>query len=535
MKEFQTLFSPPESDSHPEDAYESLASFTHRKRFGQFFTPPHIAEFMVQWLVSRNPSSLLDPAAGTGVFLEIAARLLPKSARLVGYEVEPALIAAATEKLSRYHRTLPPVVKRGDFLSDSDGDTFDAVVCNPPYLRYRDFRFPQKVWQRLDAVMGKKLSRMTNAYGLFLVAAVSRLTPKGAAAFIIPSEFLNVDFAEPIKEYLLSQNLLDAIILFEHTESTFDGVLITPCILLLRKERTAEEQIRIARVKRACTSEDLWHAVNYQADFVKPDRLSPHAKWEPLLNSLSSHTIGGFVPLGSLARCVRGIATGANHFFTLSAAEVEKYNLEEDVRPCVVKAAHAPGLVFGKKELRRLIDAGRKAFLLWPNGQMHRPLEEYLRIGEEQGIHLRYLPAHRPCWYMPERRNPAPIWVASFGRGRIRFVLNTAGALNLTAFHGLYPQRLTKAQTAALFVYLCSSYGWTAVEVQTRRYAGGLLKVEPKDVERVLVPDVRVLPEQVLQHALAVVRQLKLGAESTACIESTAEAVISGRSAHITP
>jgi adenine-specific DNA-methyltransferase len=535
MKEFQALFFPPESDLHPEDIYASLASFSHRKRFGQFFTPTHIAEFMVQWVVSWNPSSLLDPAAGTGVFLEIAARLLPKSARLVGYEVEPALIAAAVARLSRYHKTPPPVVKRGDFLSDADGGTFDAVVCNPPYLRYRDFRFPQKVWQRLDAVTGKKLNRMTNAYGLFLVAAVSRLAPKGTAAFIIPSEFLNVDFAEPIKEYLLSQNLLDAIILFEHSESTFNGVLITPCILLLRKDRTAEEQIRIARVKRARTSEDLWHALRHQADFVKPNQLPPNAKWEPLLNSLGSHASGGLVPLGSLARCVRGIATGANSFFTLSAAEVEKYGLEEDVRPCVVKAAYAPSPVFGQKELRRLIDAGKKAFLLWPNGQMHRPLEEYLRIGEEQGIHLRYLPAHRPCWYMPERRKPAPIWVASFGRGRIRFVLNTAGALNLTAFHGLYPQGLTKAQTAALFVYLCSSYGWTAVEVQARRYAGGLLKVEPKDVERILVPDVRALPEQVLQHALAAVRQLELGAESTACIESAAEAVVGGRSAHITP
>ncbi|MGC8835134.1 MAG: HsdM family class I SAM-dependent methyltransferase, partial [Armatimonadota bacterium] len=478
--------------------------------------------------------SLLDPAAGTGMFLEIAARLLPRSARLVGYEVEPALVAAAVARLSRNGETSATVEHR-DFLLDANDNIFDAVVCNPPYLRYRDFRFPQKVWRRLDAVVGKKLNRMTNAYGLFLVEAISRLAPKGVAAFIIPSEFLNVDFAAPIKEYLLSQNLLDTIVLFEHTANIFNGVLITPCILFLRKGRTAEEQIRIVHVKQTHTCEDLRHAVNHQANFVKPDRLPPHAKWEPLLNSLDLPANSGFVPLGSLAACMRGIATGANFFFTLSAAEVKKHQLKEHVRPCVVKAAHAPGLVFGQKEHRRLIDAGRKAFILWPSRQMDRPLKEYIRIGEEQGVHLRYLPAHRQLWYMPERREPAPILVTSFGRGRIRFVLNTAGVLNLTAFHGLYPKGLTQAQTAALFVYLCSSYGQTAVEAQARRYAGGLLKVEPKDVERILVPNVKALSEQSLQHALAAVRRLMLGIDPAVCIENAAEAVAGGRIAPPTP
>lgn len=42
---------------------------THRKQYGQFFTPPPIAELMMNWILVANPRAILDPAAGPGIFI----------------------------------------------------------------------------------------------------------------------------------------------------------------------------------------------------------------------------------------------------------------------------------------------------------------------------------------------------------------------------------------------------------------------------------------------------------------------------------
>ena len=57
------------ADEQPEAAYAKLAPSEHRRRFGQFFTPMKVARAMAEWVMERNPATLLDPALGMGVFV----------------------------------------------------------------------------------------------------------------------------------------------------------------------------------------------------------------------------------------------------------------------------------------------------------------------------------------------------------------------------------------------------------------------------------------------------------------------------------
>ena len=41
----------------------------HRKEFGQFFTHPLVAKFMVKWVLNSEQKTLFDPAFGLGAFL----------------------------------------------------------------------------------------------------------------------------------------------------------------------------------------------------------------------------------------------------------------------------------------------------------------------------------------------------------------------------------------------------------------------------------------------------------------------------------
>src|SRR6266536_5845707 len=69
------------------------------KRMGQVATPEPIAALMAKWVMSANPRSVLDPAAGLGGLL-VACRELSRDVALVGVERD-------TETLQRAKATVP--------------------------------------------------------------------------------------------------------------------------------------------------------------------------------------------------------------------------------------------------------------------------------------------------------------------------------------------------------------------------------------------------------------------------------------------
>jgi len=138
--------------------------------------------------------------------------------------------------------------------------------------------------------------------------------------------------------------------------------------------------------------------------------------------------------------------------------------------------------------VQRLIDADRRIHLLCPRPCLTAEVERYLEEGRRQGVDQRYLPAHRPVWYRPEHRAPAPILVSVFARGEFRFVLNEAGVLNLTAYHGIYPHALERDGVLALFDYLNGPAARVALRDHRRIYGDGLFKLEPRDVEALPIP-----------------------------------------------
>ena len=87
-----------------------------------------------------------------------------------------------------------------------------------------------------------------------------------------------------------------------------------------------------------------------------------------------------------------------------------------------------------------------------------------------------------------KRREPAPILVSVFAREKFKFVLNRAAALNLTAFHAIYPHEPTPTRIRALFDFLTGPEAQNALRDHHRIYADGLMKLEPRDVLAMPIP-----------------------------------------------
>src|SRR5262249_28678815 len=157
--------------------------------------------------------------------------------------------------------------------------------------------------------------------------------------------------------------------------------------------------------------------------WVDRSSLDPARKWAAGPAASASHRTGRIAltsRLGDFATCSRGIATGANDYFTLTREEACRWQLPESVlRPCVTKAAQVRGNVWTDEQMRELIAAGKRTLILDVANHADDPaVRRYLEHGEQREIHRRYLTRHRRPWYALERRAPADLWVTTFGRGR---------------------------------------------------------------------------------------------------------------------
>ena len=226
-----------------------------RRRFGEFYTPTPVAEFLFERalaiLRARRDStsdpfpSVCDPACGAGVFLTVAARkmrerdvaLADALQRLEGADLSPLavvvananLLFAATADMPQERRDAeirelirarrdgvpPPVVLR-DAIDDVDPlkrpkfarneRRFDLALGNPPWTAWeetsRQFRDSiAKYWRDygLFDLSGSKArlgGGKKNLAALFALIALDRkLAPNGAFAFVLPKSLFHTTSA----------------------------------------------------------------------------------------------------------------------------------------------------------------------------------------------------------------------------------------------------------------------------------------------------------------------------------------------------
>lgn len=469
-----------------EDTYCQIVPRSHRKRYGQFFTPRSTARLMAEWVSGARPRRVLDPAVGTGVLLRAVQEQAPAAA-LVGYDIDPRCLEMAALHLPRAAKLV-----EADYLTAKEEDWYDGIIANPPYLRHHDLIYDFDIHQRFSSAHRLKISKLANAYILFTLKALSRLTERGRAAILIPAEWSNANFGDSLKRYFLDSNSLAQVVYFSHQGLVFDDNYSTGCVLLIENGHKGDcvETHYIDHEETIASLDDLASNQNIQHFRFKMRELAAAKKWDHLLANGHQETVKGLVPLRALAKTKRGIATGANEYFHLNEARAREAGLSVDhLEPCIGKARHVASYAFKEADLVRLRREGREVFLIDFKRSLTAADRRYIEEGEAQGINERYLTKTRSPWFSMERQEPAPIWAAVFGRSEMRFIVNEAGIKNLTTFHCVYPHDARPVFVKALAACLNSKSIQARARSKNRVYGGGLLKYEPKDLLEVEVPD----------------------------------------------
>ena len=481
-----------------EFEYSKQVSLEHRKKFAQFFTPYSIAELMIKWLLgNENLQTVLEPAFGLGVFSR--ALLSQKNdIQIKGFEIDNLIFEKAKQEFSGTEK-LNLLLQ--DYMFNDWHNKYDGIICNPPYFKFHDYD-NKNILKEVETKLKCKLNGFTNLYTLFLLKSIHQLKPNGRCAYIIPSEFLNSDYGKLVKTYLLKTDTLRHIIVIDFEENVFDDALTTASIILCANDNKTDkiQFTNIHSISELSIIEKLiadYPILSETSKTYSFSELNPEIKWKAYYQSQNGYKFENVVPFSTYAKVVRGIATGANDYFTFNLSKAKKYNIDEQfLLPCVCRSADVQGNLFTKSDFEELKNRDKNVFLINIINAKSENVAKYLIKGEQEKINKKFLTASRNPWYSLEKRPPAPIWVSVFNRTGLRFVRNEAGVSNLTTFHCVYPQKniFSNVSIDLLFAYLLTDTARQIFDDNSREYGNGLQKFEPNDLNKGKILDLRKLP-----------------------------------------
>ena len=472
-------------------ALDAQKSHQSRNEMGQFSTPFPLALDIMRHLASVQPNgetSFLEPAFGTGVFLSaFIAAFGREPSNALGFEVDPHYCLPAKALWA----TANAEIRCADFLRQKPDRLFDMIVTNPPYTRHHHLTAEDK--RRLQREVlnetGIKISGLAGLYCHFLMLSTKWLKPGGISCWLIPCEFMDVNYGSSVRRYLSENVELLRIHRFRPDDLQFADALVSSCVVIFRNRKPSRTGVVEFSTGGSVCSPVCSRKINMS-------ELRPDKKWIPLFSAEKSEN-GGGKTLGDFFVVKRGIATGDNSFFILDEDKVAQWQIPRRfLRPIlpgpryvkVDRIGSDNGLpALGKKHFLFSCDLAKDALR-----QDYPAVWHYICDGEARGVNNGYICSRRTPWYSCERRDAAPIVVPYMGRGTadgrlFRFILNESDAITTNVYLMLYPksQYADKLKDKSVLVSVWKALNGIPPETLVssgRTYGGGLHKLEPREL-----------------------------------------------------
>lgn len=471
-----------------------------RNRLGQYATPPELAidisKAVGQHVPPGCPVRLLEPCVGTGAFFHGLSSALPagRIERAVGFE--PDLRYA--EVASRLWGGVGLNVRGEDFATATPTEQFNLLVTNPPYVRHHHLRpeVKRRLAERAAALTGIRPSGLAGLHIYFPLLAHPWLTDGAVAAWLIPSEFMDVNYGSALKTYLTAQVDLLRVHRFNASDVQFADALVSSAVVIYRRASPSGRPVLLTQ-GNSVSEPGEQRSVDHGA-------LSPSKKWGPLFAPRDQGVAGTGtgLTLGDLFTVRRGLATGSNEFFILSRDEARRRQLPECfVRPILPGPRLLKGAVIESDPDGFPLDVPQMVLVdcRLPGEQVRRQfprLWAYFEQGREKQVDRGYLTSRRTPWYSQEDRPPAPFICPYMGRqrnghGPFRFLWNKTRATAHNVYMLLYPKgalaRLLREQPELHPVTFEALQQIDTGKIVSggRVYGGGLHKVEPNELAAV--------------------------------------------------
>ena len=475
-----------------QDGLDVQKTQKDRNVMGQFSTPYPLALDIMRYIHGvhgSNEASLIEPSIGMGVFYSAYIDVFSDNGRVVGFEIDPHYFNPACE----FWKGAKLEMRCGDFLFQQPDEKFDILVTNPPYVRHHHIDSKTKIRLQNDVFhqTGIKISGLSGLYCYFMMLSATWLNEGGISCWLVPSEFMDVNYGKAVKRYLLQNVQLLHIHRFNADDLQFADALVSSCIVVFRNRKPTKSDKIIFSIGGSINAPE-------KSRQVDREQLSADTKWTTLF-SVNETTPAPQNTLGDFFTVKRGIATGDNKFFILDKETIARYEIpQEFLRPILPSPRYIKGDRINSEN--GLPDVDQQQFLFSCNlpesilKERYPKVWEYVRLGYERGVQNGYICSRRNPWYSCEEREPATIVVPYMGRSGannrlFRFILNYSKALTTNVYLLLYPkpQYARCLKDEAVLTEVWQELNAIPTETLSRNgrfYGGGLHKIEPKELMR---------------------------------------------------
>lgn len=445
---------------------------------------------------------MLEPSCGEAAFL-LSAGAVAKARGLA----DPYLAGVELfDTSARFARVLladagiEADLQVGDFFELAPTNDYDAVIGNPPYIRYHEHagEFREKS-RAAAAAAGVRLSELASSWAAFVIHASRFLRDGGRLGLVLPAELLSVNYASPVRKFLLES--------FQKVELVLFGERVFPSVqeevVLLLAEGFRQGPTDRFTLFQANTVDDL-------PSMDTPSTWVPAAageKWTASMVGAAARRIydtaltgTGFSVLQQWGETSLGAVTGNNAFFTATWHEAKRrgFSRTDLVRISPPGSRHLRGLELSSRQLRQLSEEGKPTYLFRPSGNPSEAGMAFIEEGERTGVDKAYkCRVRKPWWRVPLVAVP-DLFLTYMNADTPRLTTNNAGVHHLNSVHGVYFS-LENRELGRELLPLASLNTMTILGAETvgRAYGGGMLKIEPGEADLLPLPS----PSLVRSHA----------------------------------
>jgi len=203
-----------------------------KNKFGQYFTPKVVANFMVELADISTHSKILEPSCGEGIFLELLQQ--KGFENLTAYEIDKDL---AKEFLQ---------VRYESFVSAKINEKFDLVIGNPPYIRWKNLEENLKQELSINPIWNKYFNSLCDYLYIFILKSIELLNENGQLIFICPEYWMNTTHSISLRNYMVVNGYFEEIYHFNETP-IFDKVTVSIVIFKFVKSKLKAGKIKVAK------------------------------------------------------------------------------------------------------------------------------------------------------------------------------------------------------------------------------------------------------------------------------------------------
>lgn len=313
-----------------------------KNKYGQYFTEEVVADFMVSLISHEKTAKVLEPSCGKGVFLK----------KLSEYGFSDQTAYEIDKELAREY----DCVKHESFVSSPLSETFDVVIGNPPYIRWKNLEEELKAELADNVLWNRYFNSLCDYLFLFILKSIEQLKEDGELIFICSDYWMNTTHSQSLRNYMCHHGYFERIYHFKEAP-LFEKVNASFVIFrYVKTSRRVNSHIGLYSYNKKGKPEKAELLSGSCFDFCEIPQFQPNERWllasEELqygLNKFESACVRNhdlfateLYRLGDFCDIGNGMVSGLDAAFKIGKDEEASFNEQE--RRCLINVLKAKNL-----------------------------------------------------------------------------------------------------------------------------------------------------------------------------------------------